>query len=371
MPDYIYVDTLQSDFGEGFSNNPYRSVNTAVSSGFYQNQRYLYINGDVTVTSDAIESELDGFVAQLSNWVITGSRGSKVTFVEEGATKPSSITVVGLEVSGELGDNCTLEDCYINGLTQIGTGLIAKSCTLSDSVKVGPYASFYNCSSHPSKIATFDYLESDYEIVTDIHFYGYHGEIRFTSLPQGSDVTFFNSYALVSVQDCTNLSVESFGGLVELDLVSGNLNVEAIPLLTPEETSVDVTSIGGEAVTMASFLGNVYDVNVTSVAGSTVVSVDDFKADIPDAMTPPTVEEIAAGISVPTVSEVADGILTRNIASGSDGGRDVRSALRAIRNRFDTTTSGLTVYAEDDETVAWTATLTRAEAESITGVDPT
>jgi hypothetical protein len=81
-------------------------------------------------------------------------------------------------------------------------------------------------------------------------------------------------------------------------------------------------------------------------------------------------DQIAA---LPTASENADGLLGRNLAGGSDGGRMVKDALRLNRNKVvvDPVGKTITVYAENDSTVAWTGTLTSsADAEPITGIDP-
>jgi hypothetical protein len=67
---------------------------------------------------------------------------------------------------------------------------------------------------------------------------------------------------------------------------------------------------------------------------------------------------------------VADAMLARSLAGGADGGRTVRDALRASRNRVVISGSTLTVYAEDDATVAWTATITTAQRDALQGVDP-
>lgn len=76
---------------------------------------------------------------------------------------------------------------------------------------------------------------------------------------------------------------------------------------------------------------------------------------------------------IPTTAEAADALLGRNLAGGSDGGRTVRDALRALRNRVSRPVEDgtLTVYAEDDLTPAWTAAATTSgEAVPITEVDP-
>lgn len=76
------------------------------------------------------------------------------------------------------------------------------------------------------------------------------------------------------------------------------------------------------------------------------------------------------GVVAPTVEQIADAILLRNLASGSYGGRTVRDALRAQRNRVEIVGTTVTIYAEDDTTVAWTATLTTAPRDAINSMDP-
>lgn len=71
------------------------------------------------------------------------------------------------------------------------------------------------------------------------------------------------------------------------------------------------------------------------------------------------------------VAGIADAILARNLAGGLDGGRTVRDALRASRNRTSIAGSTLTVYAEDDITPAWTAAIVTAPRDALQSVDPT
>ena len=67
----------------------------------------------------------------------------------------------------------------------------------------------------------------------------------------------------------------------------------------------------------------------------------------------------------------ADTLLGRNIAGGSNAGRLVKDALRALRNKSAIVGTTLTVYAEDDTTAAWTAAVSSsATADPVTGIDP-
>jgi hypothetical protein len=83
----------------------------------------------------------------------------------------------------------------------------------------------------------------------------------------------------------------------------------------------------------------------------------------------------AATGDIPTAIDIADAILARDIGSGTGAGaldeRTVRSALRAIRNKWGVVGTTYTVRKEDDVTTAWTATLTTdASGVPITGSDP-
>lgn len=79
----------------------------------------------------------------------------------------------------------------------------------------------------------------------------------------------------------------------------------------------------------------------------------------------------AAALATDFGQEIADRILARNLAGGSDGGRDIRSALRLHRNKSEILAGTLTVYEENDVTVAWTAAVTTTAGNPITAVDPT
>lgn len=74
--------------------------------------------------------------------------------------------------------------------------------------------------------------------------------------------------------------------------------------------------------------------------------------------------------AIPTAAQIADTVLGRNLAGGSDGGRTVRDALRASRNKSAISGSTLTVYQEDDATPAWTAAVSTAERDALQSIDP-
>lgn len=73
--------------------------------------------------------------------------------------------------------------------------------------------------------------------------------------------------------------------------------------------------------------------------------------------------------------DIADTILARDIGSGIGAGsaqeRTVRSALRALRNKWSLLTGTYVVTKEDDATTAWSASASsNAAAEPVVGCDP-
>lgn len=87
---------------------------------------------------------------------------------------------------------------------------------------------------------------------------------------------------------------------------------------------------------------------------------------------------VSAGVQVYTApaaypNDIADAILNRDMALVSDtNARTLLNGARFLRNKWAVIAGVLTVYEEDDVTVAWTADLTTTVgATAITGSDPT
>lgn len=73
------------------------------------------------------------------------------------------------------------------------------------------------------------------------------------------------------------------------------------------------------------------------------------------------------------IEEISDGVLNRKLDSTGNGTdtldeRTVRSAMRAMRNKVSVGTGTMTVYKEDDTTIAWSGTVSNT---SDVTVDPT
>jgi hypothetical protein len=141
------------------------------------------------------------------------------------------------------------------------------------------------------------------------------------------------------------------------------------------------------ALTTAGSIGKllVDNINATISSRATQTSVDDIYTDTQDIVTNGVFISTggisagsfaagaidAAALAASAGQEIADEILNRDIAGGGSGdSRNVRNALRAIRNKVDGSTGTLTVYEEDDTTPAWTAALTRSAVNNVVTVDP-
>ena len=92
-----------------------------------------------------------------------------------------------------------------------------------------------------------------------------------------------------------------------------------------------------------------------------------------DAILVDTGTTLPASIAaLPTGTENADAYLDRSIQGGANGGRTVRDALRANRNRvvIDPVLLTITVYEEDDSTVAWSGSIATGARDPINAIDP-
>ena len=112
---------------------------------------------------------------------------------------------------------------------------------------------------------------------------------------------------------------------------------------------------GGQARLVGSYTGATGSVTPDRALTTAVVSTGSY--------------ELYAGSLPSQDSELADSILSRNVATGSFGGRNVSSALFAIRNKVDGTGSVGTVYGTDDSTSAWTFSATTG-AFPFSKIDP-
>lgn len=79
----------------------------------------------------------------------------------------------------------------------------------------------------------------------------------------------------------------------------------------------------------------------------------------------------AAALATDAAEEIADEVLDRNLAGGGSGGtRNVRNALRSLRNRQQIAASVLRVFEENDTTTAWSATISTTSGDPLVEIDP-
>jgi hypothetical protein len=154
--------------------------------------------------------------------------------------------------------------------------------------------------------------------------------------------------------------LDAAGVRAAIGLASANLDTQ----LAAIDDSVD-TEVASIVSTLATILALI-DTEVAAIKAKT----DNLPSDPADA------SDIAASFAtltaaLPTTAAIADKLLGRAIQGGTDGGRTVTSALRAIRNKVSESSGVITVCEEDDTTAAWTAAATRdLTAGSLTAVDP-
>lgn len=151
---------------------------------------------------------------------------------------------------------------------------------------------------------------------------------------------------------------------------------------TPVAGDVRITKDGGASANVTNLptaltMGNtalwVFSLTATEMeAAEIVVTISDSatKAVEDDAFSIETWRDGAS--SQMDLRKIADAILKRDMSAVTGASaRSPLNALRAMRNRVTVAAGTMTVYAEDDSTTAWTATVTSdAGANPITGVDP-
>ncbi len=139
-----------------------------------------------------------------------------------------------------------------------------------------------------------------------------------------------------------------------------------------------VGNVGGS---VASVVGNVGGDVLGNVAGDVQGNVDGSVNNVIDGVSVGaggiTAASFAAGaidsaaLAASAGQEIADEILNRNLAGGGSGNtRNVRNALRSLRNRVGIVLGTVTIYEEDDTTPAWTGAVTTAAGNPISQIEP-
>lgn len=139
--------------------------------------------------------------------------------------------------------------------------------------------------------------------------------------------------------------------------------------------AITAASIANDAITDAKVAA---DVTIASVTGSVGSVTGDVGGNVVGSVGSIGAAGIGAtSIAAAGLNAIADGVLDRNMATGTDSGtndtsvRTPRQALRALRNKVTIAAGTVTVTKEDDATLSWTAAVTTAAGDPLTGVDPT
>jgi hypothetical protein len=207
------------------------------------------------------------------------------------------------------------------------------------------------------------------------------------ALPTDSDVQDAASAALVTgnIVTTTDLSIYTapLATQVSVDDLEGRLTAARAGYLD---------NLSGGAVALESTVGALNDVSSSDVQAAAAAALTAYdpptKAELDSAvagMNDLSAAEVRSAVglasanldtqlaALPTAVENADALLTRDMSAPTgEAARSVLNAMRFLRNKWSLSGTTLTVYEEDDTTVAFTATVsTTADADSVTGADPT
>jgi hypothetical protein len=183
------------------------------------------------------------------------------------------------------------------------------------------------------------------------------------------DSSFKTGYALSSagvqaIWDALTSALTTVGSIGKLLVDNLNATISS----RSSQTSVDDLPTNAELTTA---LGTADDATLAAIAALNNLS----QANIRTAVGLASANLDTQLDALPTATENADAYLARDLGSGTGAGtldeRTVRSALRFNRNKFTIAGGTLTVYKEDDSTVAFTAAITQTAGDPVSASDPT
>jgi hypothetical protein len=152
---------------------------------------------------------------------------------------------------------------------------------------------------------------------------------------------------------------------IDADAIADNaIDAGAIAANAITSAKIATDAIGTAQIAAGTYSGTTFGSLATVATGGIIAA--SFGAGAIDAAAIATDAIGAAELAQDAAREIADEVLDRDIAGSASGGaRNVRSALRYLRNRVDATSgSVLTVYQENDSTSAWTASITTSDDPS-------
>lgn len=299
-----------------------------------------------------------------------------VPFSSFASSTGASITLTGLAVTDiEIyKDGSTTQRASDNGYALLDTdgidfdgitGIHGFSIDLSDNSTAGFYSAgsryFIVVSSVTVDGHTVSFLAGSFVI-------GYEGAILNTTIATLASQTSFtltagpaeddalNGMWLV-VHDVASAVQQAVGVVLDYTGSTKTVTLAASPSFTIATT--DNVSVMGPFPLQPSVIGRTLDVSAGGDADAVVQSMAS------DSIT-------SSALATSAANEIADAYLNRDLSAVTvTNSRSPINALRFLRNKWTLVGTTLTVYAEDDTTVAWTATVsTNASADPITGNDP-
>ncbi len=188
------------------------------------------------------------------------------------------------------------------------------------------------------------------------------------ALAKGTGVTGFNDLSAAQVNAEADTALADVGVTAT---VTGRVDVAvSTRLATAGYTAPDNAGIATAVAGAAAIFARTDVATSTRLAASSYVAPDNADILLIKAQTDLLPASPAATGDIPTAAENADKLLGRNIAGGSDGGRMVKDAVRPLRNRTRINGGVLSVYEEDDTTVAWSGPVTTAPGDPLVEINP-
>jgi hypothetical protein len=238
-------------------------------------------------------------------------------------------------------------------------------------------------------------LTVDFDSRTGLHTYAIDTSADGTFYSSGSDFTVVLTAGTVDSVSAVGLVVGAFS-LANRSALRPTTADRTLLVGASGQADANVTQFGGSAGTFASgrpevnathFGGTAVasatvQANVASIAGQAAVAAASvtFPSSIGSSTLDAAGVRTAVGLAsanldtqlgdLPTANENADALLGRNVAGGSSSGRLVKEALYVLRNKVAISAGTMTVYATDDTTSAFTASVTTTAGNPVTAIDP-
>jgi len=185
----------------------------------------------------------------------------------------------------------------------------------------------------------------------------------------------FAANALDAVWSTATRTLTAFGFSVTVgansDKTGYALTAAYDPAKTASQAGDAMALTLSERTTLAGVIWAVLTSAITTVGSVGKRIVDFLTGDAYARLGAPVGGSVSADIAaLPTAAQNADKLLGRSLATGADGGRTVQDALRFNRNKVVISGTTITIYEEDDTTVAWSGTIVRTAADALSSLDP-